>query len=122
MTDDFKNCPIGAEMLVRVEAAEKLAARSLDALRSELAVLRGQAKSETAEIKHILGLHGRALFGNGSAGVRAELQEHRVRLTKLEACNQEAAQLAHAWRMQRWGWVVAVGIALMSLVAGFIQK
>ena len=121
VTIDFKNCPIGAEMMVRVAAAEKLAAQSLDALRSELAAFRRNVEADTAEIKGTLERHSCVLFGNGGIGIRGEIQECKGRLLQLETCDKETRQMAQAWRLQRWGWTVAIGIAIMSAIINFLK-
>ncbi len=121
LNTDFKNCPIGAEMIVRVAAAEKLAAQSLDGLRSELAAFRLNVQADISEIKKTLDRHSDVLFGNGGVGIRAELQDCKGKLFQLEMYNKEAQHMANAWRMQRWGWAVAIAIGLMSAIIQLLK-
>lgn len=121
MPIDFKNCPIKAELEVRIVATEKLAAQSLESLRHELASFRVSVHSDTSEIKQTLEKHGQVLFGNGGVGTCGNLAECKLRLARLEINGKEARNMANAWRMQRWGWAVAVGIALFSAATRFIR-
>ncbi len=117
---DPKNCPVGAVMAARIESMERLIEQSLKALSSEVGTLRNSVDKDMTEIKRTLEHQNKALFGNGGVGIRGDLETYKDRLVRLEANAKKSDDIANSWRLQRWGWAVAIGIAVFSAIIQII--
>lgn len=119
---DPKNCPVGMALTVKIEAAERRAEQSLQAISANIADLRSSIAKDNDEIKKTLDRHSHALFGNDSTGLRTAVINVQDRIERIERDHLEEGRISHSWTLQRWGWIVAIGISVLNALMAWVLR
>lgn len=58
----------------------------------------------------------KAIYGNGQPGIVGDIREADRRLRELESVHKDAAQIAKDKQMERFKWVLAVGLLVITSI------